>query len=1004
VKLFSFLKGFYQKYKVLVLGLLSLALCLFTALVYELRTSRFQSRYFAAAGRELTYLLKPGPSKNIRFPDEGPHDIRLGYTRIPGIVRNLSKEGYFVQAQAEMSKRLSGLIDSGLFAIYHEKTQAGLKVVDKNGEMIYAISRPERVYSSFRNIPAIVINTILYIENREILDAKFPYKNPAVEWDRFALAIFQKILQFIIPGHSAPGGSTIATQLEKYLHGFEGRTSGVGDKLRQMLSASYRAYLDGEKTFGTREKIVLNYINSIPLAALRGYGEVNGLGDGLSAWYGVDVAESDRLLMDYTYENAKNNPNKYAERYKQVLSLFIAHRRPSYYLLSDSANLNGLTDEYLYLVTEYKLIPPELRDAALKIKLKLKTSAPPIAPVSFVQRKAANSIRTKLLSVMKFRQLYDMDQVDLSVQASLDKKINEAVSEVLTSLKEKKNVEKFNMVGERTLNRGDPAKVIYSVTLYERVRNVNLLRIQTDNLDRPFDINEGTRLDLGSTAKLRTLANYLEIISILHEKYSAYDKTRLQKSLASDLDPLSQWVANKVKENPKITLQETLDGAMLREYSANPGESFFTGGGVHTFENFKNEDNGKVFTVQTALQQSINLSFIRIMRDNLRYYVHQLSGEESGLSSGKETKRQQYLAKFADKEGSYFIENFYQKYKGHSSSEVLGVFLKGLRPSARRLTAIFRQIKPQQGVAELKEFLEFHLPKSSISDKQIQSMYDELAPGKFSINDQGYIARVHPLELWLVGYLVNHPNAKLADALEASKDERQDVYKWLMLKKNRHAQDIRIRSIIEAEAFREMHKSWKRFGYPFQSMVPSFASAIGSSGDRPAALAELMGIILNNGVRYPMQRMERLHFAEGTPFETIISLNKDSEGERVMTSEEAAVLRRALRDVVENGTARRVDKAFKTPDGKVIPVGGKTGTGDNRFETFGKGGQLISSRVVNRTATFVFYIGDRFFGTVTAHVEGPEAGNYAFTSALAAELLKGLAPAISPLVNNPQDK
>ena len=33
-------------------------------------------------------------------------------------------------------------------------------------------------------------------------------------------------------------------------------------------------------------------------------------------------------------------------------------------------------------------------------------------------------------------------------------------------------------------------------------------------------------------------------------------------------------------------------------------------------------------------------------------------------------------------------------------------------------------------------------------------------------------------------------------------------------------------------------------GYPFASLTPSLATAIGSSGDRPAALAELMGIIL----------------------------------------------------------------------------------------------------------------------------------------------------------------
>jgi len=54
---------------------------------------------------------------------------------------------------------------------------------------------------------------------------------------------------------------------------------------------------------------------------------------------------------------------------------------------------------------------------------------------------------------------------------------------------------------------------------------------------------------------------------------------------------------------------------------------------------------------------------------------------------------------------------------------------------------------------------------------------------------------------------------------------------------------------------------------------------------------------------------------------------------------------------------------------------------------------------VNRTATFAFYIGDRFFGTMTAFVHGPEADNYRFTSALPAQLLKSIAPALQPLID-----
>jgi len=86
--------------------------------------------------------------------------------------------------------------------------------------------------------------------------------------------------------------------------------------------------------------------------------------------------------------------------------------------------------------------------------------------------------------------------------------------------------------------------------------------------------------------------------------------------------------------------------------------------------------------------------------------------------------------------------------------------------------------------------------------------------------------------------------------------------------------------------------------------------------------------------------------------------------------------------VVENGTAKRLKGVFVTPDGQHVPVGGKTGTGDHRFDVYGRGGALLSSRVVNRTATFVFFIGDRYFGTMMAYVHEPYAAKYKFTSAM----------------------
>ena len=302
---------------------------------------------------------------------------------------------------------------------------------------------------------------------------------------------------------------------------------------------------------------------------------------------------------------------------------------------------------------------------------------------------------------------------------------------------------------------------------------------------------------------------------------------------------------------------------------------------------------------------------------------------------------------------------------------------------------------PHSDEASFAAFLRKYLPQEKLSDKRIAELYKSYGPGTYSLPDQGYIARVHPLELWLLGYLIEQPQATFSNAVAASQDERQEVYGWLFRSRHKSARDSRIRIMLEVEAFLDIHRRWQNLGYPFAHLVPSLATAIGSSGDRPAALAELVGIIQNDGIRQPTARIDSLHFAADTPYDTLV-VRDQTEGKRVMASEVAAALRSALADVVEAGTARRLLGSFIQADGQPLKVGGKTGTGDNRIETVGAGGRVISSRAMNRTATFVFYLGARHYGTLTAFVPGRAAESFRFTSALPVQVLKGMAPILQP--------
>ena len=960
--------------------------------VMEAKSSRLQSEFFAHLAGQMTYRVDAGPSDAILFPTDGPYDRRLGYIALPEIISGLRRQDFAVERQARISEQFGWYFERSGIAPYREKTQAGLTLLDRDGREVFAARTPEHAFENFDAVPQVLINTLLFIENRELLTTRFPRANPAIEWDRLATAFADLVVKKATNGGQSPGGSTLATQMEKFRHSPDGRTENVTEKFRQMVSATLRGYLEGENTGAARRQIVVDYINSTPLAARPGFGEIIGLGDGLWAWFGTDFAAV-RALGDS--EDPSLSLQQRGAVYRQALSLLIAQRRPSEYLITRRSSLQSLVDSYLRLLAEAGIIDEPLRDAALaqpaRFADELMTAAPPASHLSW---KAASSLRTRLLGQLGLGSLYDLDRLDLTVETTLDRPVQEGVTAALRGLANRESLETLGLAEHRLLDRGDPAKVIYSLVLYERAGGRNLLRVQADNFDGPFDINEGTKLDLGSTAKLRTLVTYLEVIAELSDRLRGEPNEVLHEKAAKG-DPLTRWVAGRLLERMAPSLPVLLEDAMQRRYSASPHERFFTGGGLHHFVNFDKADNGRVISVSEALQHSVNLVFIRLMRDIVSYHVAQIA-EEGDPRKPDSPLREEYLSRFADREGREFLLNFYSRYRDLDSDQILATLTKRARGSLSARTVVFRSLRPEAGVAELAAYLRAAGGKP-LSDDDVQQLYDAYGVDRFPLNDRGYIAKIHPLELWLAAYLSQAPRTSFAEVAKAGADARQAAYSWLFKPKLRKAQDTRIRTLLEEEAFRRIALRWQRVGYPFDWLVPSYATSIGSSGDRPAALAELMGIIANDGLRLPTGRFERLRFAEETPFETTLKLARGS-GERVLRRDVALTLRRALIDTVEQGTGRRVSGVFRGPDGEVLAAGGKTGTGDHRFERFGSHGELISSQVVNRTATFVFFLGDRFFGVVSAHVAGSDAADYGFTSALPTQLLKSLAPMLQPLL------
>ena len=84
-------------------------------------------------------------------------------------------------------------------------------------------------------------------------------------------------------------------------------------------------------------------------------------------------------------------------------------------------------------------------------------------------------------------------------------------------------------------------------------------------------------------------------INFLINLIKKISKKELLTLLPKTKDNLSRWMIEILQNSvTPLSLTDVLEKSMDRQYSASTSERFFTAGGVHTFENFKKEDNGRV--------------------------------------------------------------------------------------------------------------------------------------------------------------------------------------------------------------------------------------------------------------------------------------------------------------------------------------------------------------------------------------------------------------------------
>ena len=245
----------------------------------EARTSALQAAVGSALAERAVWRLAPGCSDDIRFPSAGPYDLRHGYARMPAFRERLEARAFECESQVRFSRTLRVLAALGLPPPWREPPSAGLRVDHRRGESLFD-ARGAPGYPDYAAIPPLVAQSLLYVENRELLRDVHPNRNPVLEWDRLGRAGIAYLREKLGGGAAAAGGSTLAIQIEKFRHSPGGLTESPFEKLRQIGAASLRAYRLGPRTAEVRRELVVDYLDSLPLAAFRDAARSSGFAKG----------------------------------------------------------------------------------------------------------------------------------------------------------------------------------------------------------------------------------------------------------------------------------------------------------------------------------------------------------------------------------------------------------------------------------------------------------------------------------------------------------------------------------------------------------------------------------------------------------------------------------------------------------------------------------------------------------------------------------------------------
>ncbi|MCP3850694.1 MAG: hypothetical protein GY694_10730 [Gammaproteobacteria bacterium] len=1008
-----------------------IALSLLVLIIGEEIRYGYGFRYMTAQVEKVAQLeSKPGKPQgwDIPIPDS-PRWQRDGIVYYPQLFDVLNDIGFQVDQEThlELTPQAEKLLDMGIipFNHYQGKAFSGLKITDRYDKTIYQYQHPNQ-FKDFKHVHPFVLKALLVWENDKLRQRVFDKEeegaelNYLIEGPRIIKSVSEYV-QYKVTGEGAySGGSTLMTTLEKITNTPGGRTQSVTDKLNQMIGAGLHLY--GNDSKGSRENdevksALVDFLNTVPMAGgPRSHsGELYGFGASYYAWFGHTIDELNEQLES-------RDSLVRSQVFKNICSLIVSIRRPSDLLRSPDL-INRQANLLLSRLNRKKLLNSALFVKSRSLKPAWDPQKNNPNQLDYAMHREASSARNQYAYLMrqavakksgkkeaKKINLQTVDAMSVAIEITTDAQLEANIRSVLDDMYTEVAQQSPFVQGRtkgllHSLTPEELKKIKYGAVVLEIDKNQKwkiLANTDTQSKDVYNPAKQG-RFQWGSTAKLRVLVNYLTIVhdeaiklqqELMYQKLAKvsglssmtkntiHEQRNIFKDYKGSSVTIKRLLAYYIEKHPNASMEMILNWAMSRRISANPEQKFLTGESWHQFHNYQKSDDKKNPNLWQMTTQSINLSFVRLMRDVVDYYIDQSGFDKIAILTDKKNPvRKKILEKAIQIEEDSYQDglNFFVELIQDSFARDVALNV------AESQTESYKKITNFEIISKAREIVKV------ISHADDESVHNEVFK-KYDLKKFKHLAswfkRISFYEKrWLLARVRLQHSTSSSLVSEDEKRIIKQTSQWF--RTNKFWKKNTLYTHMERKAFAQgITPAWKKLGYPF-TVSPSYAVVLGSSGDTPMSLVELAGTLLNNGLHEKnVSAIDRIVLAPDSEFET--RFKRKREQERLIPEAVAVVASKAMQGVLKKGTAVF---ASRHPLMKYVDsVGAKTGTGDNRHNQV----------AVNRSAAVLstFDMGEeqsKYAICITMSVTEGDIERYRFTSKVPVRILARIADHLSPV-------